>query len=63
MKTLTTLSIALVMAFAFSGPVMFTSTPAHAFLNWCFIGNCMDDDVIDIGDFSDDILTGGSSGE
>lgn len=30
MKTLTTLSIAIAMAFAFSGPVVFTASSAHA---------------------------------
>ncbi len=30
MQTLSTLSIALVMALAFGGPVVFTSAPAHA---------------------------------
>ncbi|MEG9862334.1 MAG: hypothetical protein V6Z81_07520 [Parvularculales bacterium] len=48
MKTLTTLSIALVMAFAISGPVSFTSTPAHAEARPihemlpCWLGFCND---------------------
>ncbi|MEG9861364.1 MAG: hypothetical protein V6Z81_02510 [Parvularculales bacterium] len=49
MKTLTTLSIALVMALALSGPVFYTSTPAHAQswadYNFCWIWGCGDEDL------------------